>query len=403
MKFWEIIKLAFKSLGSNKVRSILTMLGIIIGISSVIIISTVGKGSQQSITGDLVALSDKTITISVESEEDLSQRDYINYEDIENIEEIKNITGITPSMRTIVRLKTLNSDRPRYSRMSATGIEFENLEGAKMLYGRQITTEELAKASRVILIDDIYAMRRFERIDVAGETLEVESRRGGSQEFMIIGVYENPMKSLMGSFGNEVYLPYIPYTTFQKYYEDSEIISSLKVSVTDINVKEKVTGEIIKYLENAHKKRGIYEPGADFSPASSFNDILRTLSLLLTAVGGISLLVGGIGVMNIMLVSVTERIREIGIRKALGAQKSDIMYQFIVEAITLTLLGGIIGLLLGMFISEIIGMFIGIKPILDYKMIAISLLVSGGIGILFGTYPAKKASELNPIDALRHE
>ncbi len=404
MKFWDIIKLAFKSLGGNKARSILTMLGIIIGISSVIIISTVGKGSQESITGNLVELSNRTVTISVQSDDEvLSKKDYIDLKDLEYIENIEEVTGVTPNMSTRVGMKILNSKKLKFTRMSATGLEFQNLEGTDLLYGRNFTEEEIQKSSKVILIDDVYAMRRFERIDVAGETITIESRKGEKNEFMVIGVYENPMKALMGSFGNEMYLPYIPYTAFQKYYEDSEVISAIKISFENINSKEDVSEEVIKYLEGSHNHSGIYEVGVDFSPASSFNEILKTLSLLLTSVGAISLLVGGIGVMNIMLVSVTERIREIGIRKALGAQKNDIMFQFIVEAVSLTLLGGIIGLLLGIVISEIIGMVIGIEPILDYNMIIISLIVSCGIGILFGTYPAKKASELNPIDALRHE
>lgn len=135
----------------------------------------------------------------------------------------------------------------------------------------------------------------------------------------------------------------------------------------------------------------------------SFNSIILTLSLMLTGVATISLLVGGIGVMNIMLVTVTERISEIGIRKALGAKKRDILLQFMVESILLTLLGGLIGILIGYFASSGIGKIIGITPILEYKIIMISVAVSGGIGIIFGTYPAKKASDLNPIDALRHE
>ena len=409
MNFIEIIKSAIKSLLSNKIRSFLTMLGIMIGITSVVIVAMVGKGSQDSITGSLMELADTTFSISVQSDDEvLSKRDYFTVEDINDINEIENITGVSPELRERVDLKIDEKSKPERSRLRTSSQNFLEITGAKLLYGRTFDKKDIVESKKVILIDDVYSMRRFGRIDVAGEELEIEIRKRGkkseTQIYYIVGVYENPMKNLMSSFGGgrEFYQPYVPYSTFIKYIDDS-LISTITISVEDINLKDDSSEQVISFLENRHKKDGIYEVGAKFSSLDSFNSILKNLSFLLTAVAGISLFVGGIGVMNIMLVSVTERIREIGIRKALGAKKSDILFQFLTESIVLTILGGGMGLIIGMIVSNLIGDMMNIKPILEFHILILSLAVSGGIGIIFGTYPAKKASDLNPIDALRHE
>jgi putative ABC transport system permease protein len=399
----ETFKTAVKSLKSNKVRSTLTMLGIIIGISSVIIISMLGKGSQKSITGDLMDMADKLIEINVQADDEiLNKRDYITEEDIESIKEISGVVGIAPEMRTRTRIQTSNKSRGRFNRLGSSNESFLELVNTKLVYGRVFNNEEVKKAKKYILIDDLLAMDKYNRLNVAGEKLEIELRNGKKQSYTVIGVFEHPMKDLMNVFGRGHYMVYIPYKTYQKYVEDT-LISSINIAIDDINQKDYISEQIIDYLERKHNKKDIYEVGLSGSMLDSFNKILLTISLMLTGVATISLLVGGIGVMNIMLVTVTERISEIGIRKALGAKKIDILLQFLVESILLTLLGGVIGIALGYFASNIIGDIIGIEPILEYKMIILSVLVSGGIGILFGTYPAKKASDLNPIDALRHE
>ena len=322
MNIIETFKTAIQSLKGNKIRSLLTMLGIIIGISSVIVISMIGKGSQQSITGELVEMADKTITINVVSDtEILKKRDYITVEDIENIKKLDGVEAITPSMRDRVRIVAKKGDRSRFNMLQVTSEDFLKLVKTKMLFGRVFTYKEMILSKKVILIDDIFAMRNFGRIDIAGQEIELEMRNGTKQSYLIVGVFEHPMKEFMNLFGGrEFYQPYIPYTTFQKNVNDS-VISSITVSIEDINQKDNVTATIIDYLEKTHNKESIYELTMRTSPVDSFNNILKTLSLLLTAVAAISLLVGGIGVMNIMLVSVTERVREIGIRKALGAKK----------------------------------------------------------------------------------
>ncbi len=404
MNFMEVLKSSLRSLRSNKIRSFLTMLGIIIGISSVIIISMVGRGSQRSITGELVELADKTIVIQVQSDNKiLNKRDFIDAEDLKKIREISNVKGVSPSLRDRVRLTTIENI-PNFSLCESTTTDFEVVSGVKILFGRTFREDEVNTAKKVVIIDDVYATRRFGRIDIAGEEIEIQLRHGTKLRFLVSGVFENPLKNFMSSFGSgrENYQIYVPYTTFQKYIEDN-LISSINISVEDINKKDNTAAEIIKYLEESHKKEGIYQISARMSPVSSFNNILNTLALLLTSVGAISLLVGGIGIMNIMLVSVTERIREIGIRKALGAKKRDILFQFLVEAVILSLLGGAIGIILGITISEIAGIIIKIKPYMDYNILMLTVAVSSGIGIIFGTYPAKKASDLNPIEALRYE
>lgn len=407
MNIIETLKSALQSLLANKIRSLLTMLGIIIGISSVIIISMVGKGSQNSITGDLTEAMDRSTVIQVQSDDEVLRKiDYINEENLSYIAKLDSVTAVSPSMATRTMLPTKDPKRSRFARLSATSADFASLENADILYGRSFTEEEVIAAKKVILIDDIYAMRIFERIDVAGEIIEISVGRGRrlkKQSYLIVGVFEHPMKNLMSTMGGrEFFFPYIPYTTFQKYVE-VEPINSIKITFDDLNKKDQISSEIVTYLENVHKKKEIYQISLQASGLDSFNRILSTLSLLLTAVAGISLLVGGIGVMNIMLVTVTERTKEIGIRKSLGARNKDILIQFLIEAAFLTIIGGFMGISLGYAVSMIVGHLINIKPVLSTVMLLVSLGVSGGIGIIFGTYPANKAAQLNPIDALRHE
>lgn len=403
MNFIETIKSALQSLLANKVRSLLTMLGIIIGISSVIIITMVGTGSQNSITGDLKDAVDRTSTISVVSDDEtLRKVDYVNENDLEIIETMDNVEGVAPQFNERASLLTKGEKGGgERVRLSTSSSDFTTVESITMLYGREFTEEEVEDGKKVILIDDIYAMRKFGRIDVAGETVTV-TNKDSSNDFLVVGVFEHPMKSLMATMGREMYFPYIPYTTYQNHIESSEI-SSVKIMFNDLNKKDESAANVISYLETAHKKEDIYEVGIQNSPVESFNDILTTVSILLTAVAAISLLVGGIGVMNIMLVTVTERTKEIGIRKSLGAKNRDILIQFLIEAAVLTLTGGFLGIGLGYGASMLIGNIINIVPVLSASMLVISVAVSGGIGIIFGTFPARQAAMLNPIDALRHE
>ena len=403
MKFYEIVKSALHSLKSNRIRSSLTMLGIIIGISSVIVISMVGKGSQNSITGELVKLADRVITINVQSNnKTLSQRDYINSSDIEEIKKMDNVAGVAPSLQDRCRLKT-GENSSGFAFLQTTTDDFENISGNKIVYGRTFNRDELERGKKVVLVDDVYATRRFQRLDIVGEEVEVQFQRTKKEKFIVIGVFENPMKNMMSSLGGmEMYQVYTTYRTFKKYINDKPI-SSISVAVENVEKKDETSANIINFLEESHKIKEIYEVSVRNSPAESFNNILSMLSILLTAVAAISLLVGGIGVMNIMLVSVTERVREIGIRKAIGGKKRDIMLQFLIEAIFMSSIGGAVGILLGVIGSWIIGTIINIKPVLEITIVLFAVVVSSGIGIIFGTYPAKKAADLNPIEALRHE
>jgi putative ABC transport system permease protein len=195
----------------------------------------------------------------------------------------------------------------------------------------------------------------------------------------------------------------VPYKTLKKYHNtrDNGYIS---IRVKNINEKVRIGDEALKLLERVKKNKGVYKISKELSQAlESFNKILSLASLFISAVAAISLFVGGIGVMNIMLVSVTERTREIGIRKAIGAKNRDILFQFLVEALILTVIGGILGLLIGYFGAQLIGKFIKITPILSLNVFIMAISVSSFIGIIFGVMPAIKASKLNPIDALRHE
>lgn len=407
MNFFESLKSAVKSLKGNKARSFLTMLGIIIGISSVITMSAIGKGGQENITGNLKKTGYGKFTVYVDREDQSFRWKYLlDDETIEKLKQTNMFKAVSPMIKK--RLFAKIGGRDEIMWLTVTTPEYEEIDKVEMTAGRQLISFEYKNGERSIMIDHITARDLFGSAQNAlGKDLEMsQSRKSVKLRYTIVGVFKNQFEQYVKAMGGRRIPRFVrmPLQTYDKVYD-------LKANgYTDIIVESKNPelmsedmAKIKEVLEEITDVKDLYEVGTLSDGASSFDSILTTLNLFVTFVAGISLFVGGIGVMNIMLVSVIERTKEIGIRKAIGATNKDILIQFLMESIILTGCGGIIGVIMGMIFAVLVGNFVSIPPIFSTASIISSLIVSMGIGIIFGVAPAKKAAELNPVDALRSE
>lgn len=409
MNILESLKSAIQSIKGNKIRSFLTMLGIIIGISSVITMSSIGKGGQESITGNLKEGGYGKFNITIDKTDENFRWKYLLNEDIVNkLRESNKFKGVSPKISVNLGVKIEGAARRQMIMFNATTPDYENIDKINILYGRNILPFEYENGEKVIVIDNITAKDLFGNSKSAlGKRIELfKGRFGNPQNYKIIGVYQNPLEQMIKVMGGKRVPRFgrMPLPTYEKLYD------SQKTGYTTIILESKTPEDMAlsmtqakELLDSITGEAELYDINVENNGAASFDSILTTLNIFVTFVAGISLFVGGIGVMNIMLVSVVERTKEIGIRKAIGAKDIDILLQFLMESIILTGIGGVIGITLGVFLAIIIGYFIGINPVFSFITILISLIVSMGIGIIFGVTPAKKAAKLNPVDALRAE
>lgn len=406
MNLKECALSSLKSLLSNKMRSFLTMLGIIIGISSVIMISTLGTGGQESISktfGDIAKNTSK-ITINPEPNTQIEERDFFTSFDVDLISQVEGIKYASLNSSYYAYKTNENTGEDKFLGITAGNENLPSIMGMKFLYGRSFNKVEVANGKKVIVIDDHMANIFFGRKDVIGRQINITTYMGANQKFLIVGIIENPFKDFMKTTRQDILVPFMPLKTAEKYIGDNDGSVTLTFSAKNIEEKSKVEGLVLKTLEGIKKKKGVYKvDNSDSQEIGSFNKVLNIVNIFISAVAAISLFVGGIGVMNIMLVTVTERTKEIGIRKSLGAKRRDILIQFLIEAVILTFIGGAIGLSIGYFGAKGIGSLINITPILKPHMLILAIGVSSSIGIIFGVFPANKASKLNPIDALRYE
>lgn len=399
MKIIEDFKMALESIKSNKMRSFLTMLGIIIGISSVITIVALGQGGQNKINDDFFSLGATAVSISVDASK-AQNTDFITLSDVKAVKdrvESAVYAGISISKRGLIS----NGKKTLQSNFTGADEDYANLKNIEISYGRFFSNMEVEEGKAVAVIDDSSAGTLFGYEDCAGKTIKV-GVLSPNTKVTIIGVRKNT--NLFGNFNKSINL-YMPITFMQTMYSKNFTITSLSISASSEAVTE-VTGNAAKnILESRHnnKNQQIYTVDNSFKNMAQLNQILDVFTGFIGAVAAISLIVGGIGVMNIMLVSVTERTREIGIRKAIGATTNNILFQFLMEAVILSIIGGVIGMVSGIAIAEIAGYFIGVIPSISAVIIVGTLLFSSAVGIFFGIYPARKAARLNPIDALRYE
>lgn len=396
----ENLNMAIKSILSNKMRSFLTMLGIIIGISSVIIIVASGSGAERYMMSQFEQVGNTTVQITLNSKKATDQ-DRITLEDIKAIKErIPNVKAASPAPQYWA---TAGSGETTKDAIVAGGTnDMEYVGNVKVLSGRFYNEDEYLSGKRVAVIDEQMARLVFGNTDVVGMKIDAYINKTRIS-LKIIGV----SKAEMGDF-NFPDMPgavYLPATTLIEALNSDSNFSMIYVMSDDSAFTETVGNSAVTLLEARHSNRGrdIYRAENLMKQVEMISNIIGLVQTFIAAVAGISLVVGGIGVMNIMLVAVTERTREIGIRKSLGAKTKAIMMQFLTESAILTLIGGIIGLILGILGAYGFCSIAGIDPVFTVGTVVGTLIFSASVGIFFGIYPAKKAADLRPIEALRHE
>lgn len=398
----ENFKMALDSIIANKLRSFLTMLGIIIGISSVIAIMSLGQGGQKTITGEFEKIGANTVNIKVNTTK-AEKRDYITLEDVREIrEKIETVRYATPMIQ---RRATIRSDsKNKMALISAGTVDLAYVENAEITYGRYFNEREYNDGRAVIVIDEAAANALFGYKDVVGLTVKI-GPKATMRQATIVGVVKGFTNPFGGDDSNIPAFVSIPLSFAEIIFPGDSNIDTLSIMATTKENGELAGNAAKNMLESRHNNRGkdIYSAENALKQLEQINKVLGIFTAFIGAVAGISLLVGGIGVMNIMLVSVTERTREIGIRKALGATTGTILLQFLTEAVIISLIGGIIGMLLGIGGAKAVGRFANISPSLSMNVIIGTIFFSSAVGIFFGIYPARKAAKLDPIDALRYE
>lgn len=385
-KLINIIKMAFKNIKANKLRSALTMLGLIIGIASVIVLVGIGSGATSNITDSVQSLGTDILTVSVNSSDSSFEYDELNeFTEILNVESIapyKNISATVSRGTTVASSGTI----------LATNGNYLNITNITLYNGRTISEIDIENSSKVCILGNSIATTLFNLSNPVGQEIKLDG-----DIYTVIGVLNEQGTTLGNNVDNMILLP----ITTAKYFDEDLSINSLYVQVEDDSLIETTQSLLEIYIRDKLLiSTDYFSVSSQDSMLDTMSSISDTLSLLLGGIASISLIVGGIGVMNVMLVSVTERTKEIGIRKSLGAKRTDILLQFLIEALVLSLLGGLIGVLFGLVIGNVVEYF-GLAFAASIGIIIIAFGSSAFIGVVFGIFPAYRAASLKPIDALR--
>lgn len=387
-KFLNILKVSIKNINGNKLRTILTMLGLIIGIASVIILVGIGSGTSSQVTSQVQSLGADVLTLNISST-DTS----LDYDQIDEIKKLQNIESAAP-YKTVSSTVTRGDNSSGRASIIATTNEYMDVMNLTISDGRLLSTIDIDNNSKVCLLGSDIAETLFEEDTVVGNKIKIDG-----DNYTVIGV----LTATGSSMGNDVdEMVIIPFTT-AKYLGADTTVNSMYIKAENENQIENATTSIENYISTTlGLTTDDFSVSSQDSMLSTMDEVNNSLSVMLGGIASISLIVAGIGVMNVMLVSVTERTKEIGIRKALGAKRSDILVQFLIEALLLCVIGGIIGIILGISVGNLLGQM-GYDFTAETWITLIAFFSSVIIGLVFGIFPAYRASKLNPIDALHTE
>jgi putative ABC transport system permease protein len=406
MKAINLLKIAWKALQRNRLRAFLTMLGIIIGVASVIAMLAIGEGSKQSIRNQISSMGSNMLFVQPGSDnrggvrQDFSQSQTLTLADYKALKE-KNttLTDISPQVNGSGQVIFANNNWP--TSIHGVNPEYLNIRKLSVKDGSMFTDHDVLAATKVVVIGQTVVENIFKNgEDPIGKTI-----RFNKIPFKVIGVLTEKGQNTFGQDQDDIMLA--PYTTVQKRIQAATYLQSISASAKSESIAAQASEEMISILRTSHKlKTGDeddFHVRSQEELISTFSATSEILTVLLVAIASISLVIGGIGIMNIMYVSVTERTREIGLRMAVGGRGRDILLQFLVEAILISVTGGIIGVALGIGSTLLVASIMSWPTIITVQSLVISFTVCAVTGIFFGWYPARKAASLDPIVALRYE
>ena len=391
----ETVKMAFKAIWGNKVRSFLTMLGVIIGVMSVTVLMAIGQGTTSSVTDSISSMGTNMISVTIQTRRfgfgmNKSSRSssakgtvILKAEDVLALKDNEYIQYVSPTVSGSLTVKAGSTN----TTASIMGVypDYANIVSTELASGRYIIDADVENRSTVCVIGPDLAEDLFGNTNVVGNTLHVNGRM-----FKIVGVLDGTSSTLV-----------LPFTLAQRMLESTSI-TSFYVAATDSTVVSAAQTAVERFLYKKYQDDSTYSIMNQEEMLAAMEETAGTLSLMLGGIAGISLLVGGIGIMNIMLVSVTERTREIGIRKAIGAKRRNILLQFLIESVVLSGMGGLLGLLLGYGLMHLLESYMGMSVTASAGVAQLAMGFSMFVGVVFGLYPANKASKLKPIDALHY-
>lgn len=382
------IRLACKNILGNRLRSGLTILGLVIGIASVIILVGIGNGAVSSVNEQVESMGTDIITVSISDSDNA-----LSYDQVEAMADLSAVSEVTPYVNISASLSK-NGDTSTQSSLVGAGADYTEMMGYDLSAGRSISKVDVDNCTKVVVIGSDVADEFWGSGDPCGDTIKING-----DNYTVIGVLE----SVGSSMGNNVDDTLVMPISTARYLGADTSVTSLYVRADSEDKADNAASALEQYLQmNCGISEDDYSVSTQEMMLEAMQDINNTLSLLLGGIAGISLLVGGIGVMNVMLVSVTERTREIGIRKSLGARKRDILYQFLIESMVLSVIGGLIGIIVG-FAGGEVAVLAGASFSPGVGVILLAFAVSVAVGLVFGIFPSYRAGCLRPVEALRYE
>jgi putative ABC transport system permease protein len=405
MILFATLKLALRALRRNKLRTLLTMLGIIFGVATIIVVVSIGNGAKAQIEAQIASLGQNLIILLSGNfsrggfSMGFGMAPTLTKDDYEAIrKEVEGVSGVSPEVRASTQIAAGNQNE--FVQVFGVGADYVDIRSWPLASGANFTEADVRRASKVAILGQTTANTLFGESEPVGQILRVKNA-----PFIVVGILSPKGMNARGEDQDDIVL--VPYTSAMKRLTGATTFRSLNIQAASADAIGSVTNQIADLLRQRHRiglgrdDDFMLRTQQEISEAATATS--KVMTVLLWVVACVSLLVGGIGIMNIMLVSVTERTREIGVRLAVGARGRDILLQFLIEAVTLTVLGGVIGILMGVAGSRVVSVTQGWVTLVSLDSVVLAFGFSAVIGIFFGFYPARKASRLDPIEALRYE